>query len=48
LGFNRLLGREKTQVLGRTIPETTVDKAVRIFVVAIVVIVLATLILLCT
>lgn len=48
LGFNRLLGREKTQVLGRTIPETTVDKAVRIFVVAIVVIVVATLILLCT
>ena len=48
LGFNRLLGREKTQVLGRTIPETTVDKAVRIFVVAIVVIVLATLLLLCT
>ncbi|WP_407440904.1 TrkH family potassium uptake protein [Fibrobacter sp.] len=48
LGFNRLLGREKTQVMGRTIPETTVDKAVRIFVVAIVVITLATLILLYT
>ena len=48
LGFNRLLGREKTQVLGRTIPETTVDKAVRIFVVAIVVIGLATMVLLCT
>ena len=48
LGFNRLLGREKTQVLGRTIPETTVDKAVRIFVVAIVVIALATMVLLCT
>ena len=48
LGINRLLGREKTQVLGRTIPETTVDKAVRIFIVAIVVIVLATLVLLCT
>lgn len=48
LGFNRLLGREKTQVMGRTIPETTVDKAVRIFVVAIVVIALATLILLYT
>ncbi|MCQ2102638.1 MAG: ATPase [Fibrobacter sp.] len=46
LGFNRLLGRNKTQILGRTIPETTVDKAVRIFVVAIVVIVVATLILL--
>ena len=48
LGFNRLLGREKTQVLGRTIPETTVDKAVRIFVVAIVVIALATMVLLIT
>lgn len=46
LGFNRLLGRKKTQILGRTIPETTVDKAVRIFVVAIVVIVASTLILL--
>ena len=46
LGFNRLLGREKTQVMGRTIPETTVDKAVRIFVVAIVVIALATMVLL--
>lgn len=46
LGFNRLLGRKKTQILGRTIPETTVDKAVRIFVVAIVVIVVATLVLL--
>lgn len=48
LGFNRLLGRKKTQVLARTIPETTVDKAIRVFVVAIVVIVVATLILLNT
>lgn len=48
LGFNRLLGRDKTQVLGRTIPEDTVDKAIRIFVVAIVMIVAATLILLQT
>lgn len=48
LGFNRLLGRKKTQILGRTIPETTVDKAIRIFVVAIVIIVTATLILLQT
>jgi len=46
LGFNRLLGRNKTQVYGRTIPEDTVDKAVRIFVVAIAVIVTATLLLL--
>ena len=45
LGY-RLLGRNKTQILGRTIPETTVDKAVRIFVVAIVVVVVATLVLL--
>lgn len=48
LGFNRLLGRQKTQVLGRTIPEETVDRAVRIFVIAIVVLVGATLILLHT
>ncbi|MCF0223140.1 MAG: ATPase [Fibrobacter sp.] len=48
LGFNRLLGRNKTQVLGRTIPEDTVDKAIRIFVVSIVVVVIATLILLQT
>lgn len=48
LGFNRLLGRKKTQVLGRTIPEDTVDKAIRIFIVAIVVIVAATTLLLQT
>ena len=48
LGINRLLGREKTQVLGRTIPNNTIDKAIRIFVTAIVVIAGATLILLCT
>ena len=48
LGLNRLLGREKTQVLGRTIPNNTVDKAIRIFVVAMVVIAGATLVLLCT
>jgi trk system potassium uptake protein TrkH len=48
LGVNRLLGREKTQVMGRTIPNNTIDKAIRIFVVAIVVIGTATLILLCT
>ncbi len=48
LGFNRLLGRDKTQVMGRTIPEDTVDKAIRIFVVAIAMIVVATLILLQT
>lgn len=48
LGFNRLLGRQRTQVLGRTIPDGTVDKAIRIFVVAMVVICIATLILLYT
>jgi len=48
LGLNRLLGREKTQVMGRTIPNNTIDKAIRIFVVAIVVIGTATLILLNT
>ena len=34
--------------MGRTIPNNTIDKAIRIFVVAIVVIGTATLILLCT
>ena len=48
LGFNRLLGREKTQIFGRTIPNNTIDKAIRIFVAAIVIIATATLILLCT
>ena len=48
LGFNRILGRKKTQVLGRSLPEETVDKAVRIFVVAIVMVTLATLVLLQT
>lgn len=48
LGFNRLLGRTKTQVMGRTLPESTVDKAVRVFVVSIVVIALGTLLLLYT
>jgi len=48
LAFNRLLGREKTQILGRTIPNNTIDKAIRIFVAAIVIIATATLILLCT
>jgi len=48
LGFNRLLGREKTQVLGRTIPEETLEKAVRIFVVSIILIAIFTIILLQT
>ncbi|MDY3922016.1 MAG: potassium transporter TrkG [Hallerella porci] len=48
LGFNRLLGREKTQVLNRTIPEETVSKSVRIFIVYIVLSLVGTLILLLT
>lgn len=48
LGFNRLLGREKTQVLGRTIPEETVDKAVRIFIIYTIMIVIGTFLLLIT
>ncbi len=48
LGFNRLLGRERTQFLGRTIPEETIQKAVRLFVVAIIMVSLTTLILLLT
>lgn len=48
LGFNRMRGREKTQVLGRTIPEETVDKAVRIFIVYVVLALVGTLVLLFT
>ena len=48
LGFNRLLGRERTQVMGRTIPEETVDKAVRIFIVYVVLALVGTLVLLLT
>ena len=39
LGFNRFLGRQKTQVFNRTIPEATVDRAMRIFLLSIIVIV---------
>ncbi len=46
LGFNRLLGRERTQVMGRTIPEETVDKAVRIFIVYVILALVGTLVLL--
>ncbi len=48
LGFNRLLGRERTQVMGRTIPEETVDKAVRIFIVYVILALVGTLVLLFT
>ncbi len=46
LGFNRLLGREKTRIFGRTIPQETVNKAVYIFLIAVIVITIATLLLL--
>jgi len=46
LGFNRFLGRQKTQVFNRTIPEVTVDRAMRIFLLSIVVIVLGCVLLL--
>ncbi|MCL2100528.1 MAG: hypothetical protein FWH22_02305 [Fibromonadales bacterium] len=36
LGVNRFLGRKKTQVFNRTIPEETIDRAVRIFVLSVV------------
>lgn len=48
LGFNRFLGREKTQFLSRTVPEDTVDRAVRIFLLSIVVITIAVTLLLVT
>ncbi len=48
LGFNRFLGREKTQFLSRTVPEDTVDRAVRIFLLSIVVITVAVTLLLVT
>jgi trk system potassium uptake protein TrkH len=40
LGFNRFWGRKKTQVFNRSIPEVTVDRAIRIFLLSIIVIVL--------
>ena len=46
LGFNRFLGRQKTQVFNRTIPEATVERAIRIFLLSFVVIVLGCILLL--
>ena len=46
LGVNRFLGREKTQVFNRTIPEETVSRAVRIFVLSVVSVVVACILLL--
>jgi trk system potassium uptake protein TrkH len=46
LGFNRFLGRQKTQVFNRTIPEATVERAMRIFLLSIIVIALGCILLL--
>jgi len=46
LGFNRFVGRQKTQVFNRTIPEATVERATRIFLLSFVVIVLGCILLL--
>jgi trk system potassium uptake protein TrkH len=46
LGINRLLGREKTQFFNRTIPEETVEKAMRIFVLSVAFLVIACILLL--
>jgi trk system potassium uptake protein TrkH len=46
LGISKFLGQEKTQVFNRTIPEETVERAVRIFVLSAVFIALACILLL--
>jgi trk system potassium uptake protein TrkH len=46
--MNRFLGREKSQVMNRTIPEETVERSVRIFVLSMVVVVATTVLLLVT
>ena len=46
LGLNRFLGRKKTQVFNRTIPEETVSRAVRIFVLSVIFIAIACILLL--
>jgi trk system potassium uptake protein len=46
LGINRFLGRKKTQVFNRTIPEETVSRAVRIFVLSVIFIIIACILLL--
>jgi len=43
LGFNRFLGRERTQMFGKTIPSTIVESATRLFILGIVIVVVATL-----
>ncbi|GBU25475.1 hypothetical protein R83H12_02118 [Fibrobacteria bacterium R8-3-H12] len=46
LGINRFFGRKKTQVFNRTIPEETVSRAVRIFVLSVIFITIACILLL--
>jgi len=46
LGINKFLGRKKTQVFNRTIPEETVSRAVRIFVLSVIFIAIACILLL--
>ena len=48
LGINRLFGRDRTQILGRTIPEETVGKAIRVVIVYIILTFVGTLVLLLT
>ncbi len=48
LGINRLLGKEKTMVFGRTIPQETVNKAIYIFIIGVIVIIFSSLLLLLT
>lgn len=48
LGINRLRGRDKTMIFGRTIPQETVNKAIYIFIIGVSVIFFASLLLLIT
>jgi trk system potassium uptake protein TrkH len=44
LGFNRFLGRERSEIMNRTIPEETVDSATRLFIISIIILAIGTLI----
>jgi trk system potassium uptake protein TrkH len=46
LGINRFFGREKTQFFNRTIPEETIEKAMRIFVLSVAFLAVACILLL--
>lgn len=43
LGFNRFLGRDRSHIMNRTIPEETVDSATRLFIISIVILAIGTL-----